>query len=255
MSWNCGIEGETANPDVEALRKRQVKNFAAILLLSQGVPMFVAGDEVRRTQKGNNNAYCQDNEISWFDWTLLEKNYDIFRFFKQMIAFRKSHPTLQRSRFFTGQINQRGLPDISWHGCRLHSPGWYDPSSRVLAFTLGSFSEQENSVYDADLHIILNMEWEDLDFEIPALAERKWYKVIDTSLPSPLDIVEPGAETLISGNICHVTNHSVVVLISISIPSIELGKDIGSHQLPRGEVYTPHPNEPSGNALMQKQKS
>jgi glycogen operon protein len=218
LSWNCGVEGETDNPDVEALRVRQIKNFAAILMLSQGVPMFVSGDEVRRTQKGNNNAYCQDNEISWFDWRLTEKNHDMFRFFKQMITFRKSHSILKRDRFFTGQANQRGLPDISWHGCRLNSPGWYDPGSRVLAFTMGGFSEEENSLDDVDLHIMLNMEWEDLDFDIPPLAERRWYRVVDTGQPSPLDIAdnmaELGEEAIVSGNVCRVTNRSIVVLIS-----------------------------------------
>jgi len=104
LSWNCSIEGPTDDPAIEALRNRQVKNFAALLLLSQGVPMFVAGDEFRRTQQGNNNAYCQDNEISWVDWTLLEKHQDVFRFFRTMIAFRKAHPVLHRRHFFTGAI-------------------------------------------------------------------------------------------------------------------------------------------------------
>jgi isoamylase len=199
------------------LRKRQIKNFAAILMLSQGVPMFVVGDEIRRTQKGNNNAYCQDNEINWFDWNLAEKNRDMFRFFKQMIAFRKSHPSLRRSRFFTGQVNQRRFLDMAWHGCRLNSPGWNDPSSRVLAFTLGGFSEGDSSE-DVDIHVMLNMEWEDLDFDVPPLAERKWYKVVDTFQSSPNDIAENIAElgeaAVVSENVCHVKNRSVVVLIS-----------------------------------------
>ncbi|AKB54703.1 hypothetical protein A9239_04790 [Methanosarcina sp. A14] len=96
MSWNCGVEGETEGPEVEILRERQIKNFAAILLLSIGVPMICMGDEVRRTQKGNNNAYCQNNETSWFDWNLVEKNRDIFRFWKLMIDFRKHHTTILR---------------------------------------------------------------------------------------------------------------------------------------------------------------
>ena len=139
MSWNCGAEGETDDPAVEALRSRQVRNFAAILLLAQGVPMVLAGDEVRRTQKGNNNAYCQDNEISWFDWRLLEKHGELFRFWKLMIDFRKRHPAIHRSRFFDGKVNDRGLPDVSWHGCQLLHPGWDDPNARALAFTLAGF--------------------------------------------------------------------------------------------------------------------
>lgn len=215
LSWNCGTEGETDDPGVEALRTRQIKNFAAILMLSQGVPMFVTGDEIRRTQKGNNNAYCQDNEINWFDWNLAEKNRDMFRFFTQMIAFRKSHPSLQRSRFFTGQANQRGLVDLSWHGCRLYNPGWNDPSSQVLAFTMGGFSEGDSlEDVDEDIHVMLNMDWKDLDFDVPPLAERKWYKVVDTFQSSPNDITDLREEAVISENNCHVKNRSVVVLIS-----------------------------------------
>ncbi|HEX9132901.1 MAG TPA: glycogen debranching protein GlgX [Ktedonobacteraceae bacterium] len=208
LSWNCGVEGETDDPDIEALRKRQIKNFAAILLLSQGVPMFVAGDEIRRTQKGNNNAYCQDNEISWFDWNLAKKNQEMFRFFKQMIALRKSHPLLQRSRFFTGQLNQHGLADISWHGCRLNSPGWYDPNSSVLGFTMGGFDG------DVDLHVMLNMDWQNLDFDIPSIEGRKWFRAVDTALPSPEDIAEAGQEIEICGNTYHVNGRSAVVLLS-----------------------------------------
>jgi len=217
LSWNCGFEGPTDDPEVEALRKRQVKNFAAILLLSQGVPMILGGDEIRRTQQGNNNAYCQDNEISWFDWKLAEKNRGIYRFFKQMITLRKSLPTLRRDHFFSGEINERGLADISWHGCRLYSPGWEDPSSTVLAFTIGGFPQQ-NSVEDRDIHVMLNMDWHDLDFDVPPLSNREWYKIVDTAQDSPLDIAEnllqPDNEGRITESTCHVKNRSVVVLIS-----------------------------------------
>jgi glycogen operon protein len=210
LSWNCGVEGETDNPHIDALRRRQIKNFAAILLLSQGVPMFVAGDEIRRTQQGNNNAYCQDNEISWLDWNLAEKNAEIFRFFKLMIHFRKCycHSGLRRRQFFTGEVNERGLADISWHGCQLFSPGWHDAHARVLSFTLAGFNDA------ADIHVMLNMHWESLNFEIPAIEGRQWYKVIDTAQPSPLDIVAQGKETVISGHVYPVEHRSVVALIS-----------------------------------------
>lgn len=172
--------------------------------------MFVAGDEVRRTQKGNNNAYCQDNEISWFDWNLVEKNSDIFRFFKLIIDFRKCycHSALRRNRFFNGEVNEHGLADISWHGSKLFSPGWHDPDARVLAYTMGGFEGE------ADIHVMFNMYWEALDFEIPPIEGRKWYKVVDTSEPSPADIVEQGKEIMVSGNVCVVQDRSVVVLIS-----------------------------------------
>ncbi|HZR38603.1 MAG TPA: glycogen debranching protein GlgX [Ktedonobacteraceae bacterium] len=218
LSWNCGIEGETDNAGIEALRERQIKNFATILMIAQGVPMFVAGDEVRRTQKGNNNPYCQDNELSWFDWTLVNKNHDLLRFFRGIIALRKHHRNLQRNHFFTGQMNSRNLLDISWHGCRLNSPGWFDPDSHVLAFTLGGFAEEKDGPEGADIHVMLNMDAQDLDFDIPPLAGRRWYRVVDTALPSPQgvadDVVEPGVEAVITGSTYHVTNHSAVVLVS-----------------------------------------
>ena len=208
-SWNCGVEGDTGDPAMEALRQRQIKNFAAILMLSQGVPMIVAGDEVRRTQRGNNNAYCQDNEISWFDWNLVQRNHDIFRFFKEMIAFRGRHPIVHRPRYFTAEANERGLLDIAWHGCKLNSPGWSDPSSSVLAFTMGGFDD------DADLHVMLNMSGQDLDFEVPPVSGRTWWRAVDTSLPSPQDIAQPGDEIEIKPDDSYRVNaRSVVVLIS-----------------------------------------
>src|SRR5215470_14355716 len=142
LSWNCGVEGPTADPDIERLRQRQVKNFLAITLISVGVPMLLMGDEVRRTQGGNNNAYCQDNEISWFDWRLTEKHRALLRFWKLLIAARADFHAGRAGRpgrFFEGELNERGLPDIAWHGTQLHKPGWNDPNARCLAFTLGGF--------------------------------------------------------------------------------------------------------------------
>jgi isoamylase len=208
FSWNCGVEGETDDPEIQTLRKKQIKNFAAILLLSQGIPMILGGDEIGRTQKGNNNAYCQDNEISWFNWALVEKNADIFRFFTMMIAFRKRYGGLCRRGFFNGEINERGLADISWHGCKLFSPGWDDPKAQALAYTLGGFDKE------ADIHVMLNMYWKSLEFEIPQIEGRNWYKVIDTSEASPKDILEPCQEVVISGKNYVVKDRSVVVLVS-----------------------------------------
>jgi isoamylase len=208
LSWNCGIEGETNDAAIGALRERQIKNCVAILMLSQGVPMILAGDEIKRTQQGNNNAYCQDNEVAWFDWTLVEKNMGLFRFFKQMIAFRKNHPNLRRERFLADGPNEHGVREIDWHGRQLSTPDWYDPNCRILAFTIWGLS------HDDDLHVMLNMEQMALDFEIPSLQEKRWLKVIDTALPSPMDFVEPGREMVIPGGICHVSERSVVVLIS-----------------------------------------
>jgi glycogen operon protein len=208
LSWNCGVEGESNDPAVEALRNRQVRNFAAILLLSRGISMLVAGDEVRRTQNGNNNAYCQDNETSWFDWTLVERNHDLFRFWKRMIEFRKRHPALRRGQFFTGTMNERGLMDIAWHGTKLNSPGWLDPGGRALAVTLAGFKG------DGDLHIMLNMYWESLDFELPSIQRRIWLKAVDTAQPPPFDIADFGAELPVAGNLYQVNWRSVVVLVN-----------------------------------------
>jgi len=208
LSWNCGIEGETGDAAVEALRERQIKNFATILLLSRGVPMILAGDEIRRTQMGNNNAYCQDNEISWLDWTFLEKHAGLFRFWKRMIEFRKKHSTLRNRYFFNGAVNESGIPDVSWHGTTLNSPGWSDPDARALALTLGGFKGESN------IHVMMNMYWEALDFEVPLLPDRGWVKAIDTAAISPHDIADAGTEPPFNSHICSVGGRSIVVLVS-----------------------------------------
>jgi glycogen operon protein len=218
QSWNHGAEGASDDPSIEALRSRQVRNFLAILLLSQGVPMLLMGDEARKTQGGNNNAYCQDNETSWLDWSLVDRHADLVRFTSQLIAFRRRHPNLRRSSWFTGRRNARGLADISWHGCRLFSPGWNDPSSRVLAYTLGGFpgsGADDHQAHDVDIHVVLNLEWQDLDFDLPVLPGRRWLRVIDTAAGPPGDIAGPGdvgvPET---GPTVRVRDRSVVVLTS-----------------------------------------
>jgi len=170
--------------------------------------MILGGDEVRRSQKGNNNAYCQDNEISWFDWSLPAKNQNMYRFWRRMIEFRKSHASLRRRYFFSGATNERGLGDVSWHGCKLNRPGWSDPQARALGMTLGGFNGEE------DIHIMLNMHSGTLDFEVPLLTGRRWFKAIDTAEPSPHDIVEPGDETEFAGDLCSVRGRSIVALIS-----------------------------------------
>jgi glycogen operon protein len=180
-------------------------------MMSRGVPMFVAGDEVRRTQKGNNNPYCQDNDISWFDWSLVEKNKGLFRFWKMSIAARAQFPHFQTGRigrFFQGEINERGLPDISWHGTQLNRAGWDDPNARCLAYTIGGFDGAP------DLHAMLNMYWDAQDFEVPAVPGRHWYLIGDTSKPSPDDVLEPARQIRIDANHVRVEARSIVVLLS-----------------------------------------
>jgi glycogen operon protein len=208
LTWNCGAEGDTSDPGVEALRNRQAKNAFTILMLSRGVPMFVAGDEIRRTQRGNNNAYCQNNEISWIDWSLLNAHADLLRFCTHMIAFRKSLAAVHRPRFFTGTVNARGLRDVAWHGTTLNNPGWNDSESRALAFTLAGFNE------DPDLHVMMNMYWDALDFQLPDLPGRQWQKVVDTSAASPGDIADPGTEQPVGSSAVRVMGRSIIALIS-----------------------------------------
>jgi glycogen operon protein len=209
LSWNCGVEGETDDAAVNALRHRQVKNFAAVLFLSQGVPMFVAGDEVGRTQHGNNNAYCQDNDLSWFDWTLLERNADLFRFFKRMIGLRRRHTSLRRRAFLTGGLNRRGLQDVRWHGLELDQPEWHDPGSRVLAFTIAG-----DEPLEPDLHVMMNMDDADHDFAVPVDGDRRWILFADTAKASPEDIAEPGEAWPFEGERCTVEGRSIVILES-----------------------------------------
>jgi len=198
-SWNCGWEGdEGVPPEVMKLRKQQVKNFCCLLLLSNGTPMFRAGDEFMRTQGGNNNPYNQDNETGWIDWDRLDANPDMFRFFKRMIAFRKAHPSLARSRFWR--------EDVRWYGVGQDTDLADD--SRSLAFALHGASQQ-----DDDLYVMINAYWEDLIFEIQEGAANAWRRVVDTSLDSPSDFLEPGNESPLPSMEYRVPARAVVVLI------------------------------------------
>ena len=208
LSWNCGAEGETSDAGIEKLREQQIRNVATILMLSRGVPMFVGGDEMRNTQRGNNNAYCQDNEIGWFDWSLPDKHADLVRFWRRIIEFRKKHPALRQNAFYTGELNERGLKDVTWHGTKLNSPGWGDSQARALGFTLAGCDD------DPDIHVMMNMYWEPLDMEVPVIAGRQWARTVDTSLPSPSDIADPGKEVLFTAQSYRVSPRSIVVLVN-----------------------------------------
>jgi len=196
-SWNCGHEGDEGAPaEVLALRRKQAKNFLCLLMLSNGIPMFRAGDEFLNTQFGNNNPYNQDNEISWLDWSQLETNRDIFLFFKGMIAFRKSHPSLCRSRFWRG--------DISWYG--IGPTVDMSSDSRSLAFCLHGASQN-----DVDIYVMINAFWEALQFEIQEGEPQEWLRIVDTNLPSPHDFLESGVP--LHQSIYQVAGRSVVVLL------------------------------------------
>ena len=206
LSWNCGVEGPTEDPAVEALRNRQVKNFFALELLSAGAPMLLMGDEVRRTQKGNNNAFCQDSEISWFDWSLLQRHGDIHRFVKALNRFRQRRDVV--AEMTAPSLNQllRRAP-IEWHGVALNHPDWSD-HSHSIAFTLRSWRAR------ILLHGMLNAYWEPLTFELPPVsAEQGWRRWIDTALEAPDDICPWESAPVVRQPTYEVQPRSVVLLV------------------------------------------
>ncbi len=206
-SWNCGAEGTTDDPAVNALRLKQVKNFMAVLMLSQGVPMILAGDEVLRSQQGNNNGYCQNNALSWFDWNLVEKNQEMLCFTKGMIQLRKRHPCLMQRQYLTGAVTDvSNLQDIAWHGLQLNEPQWADLSSRVLACTLSRVDPEEE-----DLYIIFNMSEDNLSMELPELKKRAWHLAVDSARSISRDVIEPDQQQVIRENTIQVCSRSIVV--------------------------------------------
>jgi isoamylase len=208
-SWNCGVEGPTDDPAIQKLRNKQVKNFLTATLLAQGVPMVLMGDEVRRTQRGNNNAYCQDDETSWFDWGLLEKHADVHRFLKLLIARRLMRDTAaeqERKNLdqFLFEANK------TWHGVKVGQADW-SPSSHSLA--LSAELPKEKLMF----YIAFNSYWEDLEFELPLLEQgtsSPWRRWIDTSLDSPDDIVEWSTAHPVEGSAYLLASRSVVVLFA-----------------------------------------
>jgi glycogen operon protein len=208
LSWNCGAEGETSDPSVLALRLRQARNHLAVLMLSRGVPMLLAGDEVLRSQGGNNNAYCQDNATSWLDWTLTDTRSDMLRFVRELIALRRRHPCLTANCFFTGApVPGRGLPDIAWHGTHLDAPPWHEADARLLRFTIAGLDHAEE-----DLHAILNMTDRSADLALPDIPSRRWHLVVDTSAPPPGDIVARDQQRPLSGASFGAGARSVAIL-------------------------------------------
>ena len=183
LSWNCGIEGPTADSAINELRARERKNFTAILLFSHGVPMILAGDEMGRTQQGNNNAYCQDNDISWINWELTKENAGLLRFFQLMIAFRKRCPMLRRDTF--AMDGDTGF-HVTWHGAKRMSADW-GPESRSVAM---QWTQTHKDGTRDDLHFIAHAHWEDASFELPEIGPRQWFRLVDTALDSPLDIAD-----------------------------------------------------------------
>ncbi len=204
-SWNCGAEGDTEDPAVNALRRRQMKNLLTLLFAARGTPMLLGGDEIGRTQGGNNNAYCQDNTTSWYDWTLQAENAGLLRFVQELIAFRKRHPTLTTPRRMNGRSHMEAFhEDVVYHGIHLGDPDW-SHESRSLALQF------RGAAGDGDVYVIANAYWEPLTFALP--ADKVWKRIIDTSQETPFDIVLKDAAEVLEKPSCTAGPRSVVVLV------------------------------------------
>jgi glycogen operon protein len=213
FSWNCGAEGPTSDSGIEALRIRQIKNLFAVQMLAAGMPMLLMGDEVRRTQQGNNNAYCQDNDTSWFDWRLLERHAGIHRFVKTLNAFRQRRDVLAAGALTLSELLDRAR--IEWHGVELNRPDWSE-HSHSLAFTLRSLASRFL------LHGILNAYWESLTFElppVPAGSAEAWRRCIDTALESPDDI-QPWRSASVVREAAYRAQPRSVVLLARALPGV-----------------------------------
>jgi isoamylase len=206
-SWNCGVEGPSNDPVIEKLRNQQIKNMLAIVLLSTGTPMIMMGDEVRRTQRGNNNAYCQDNALSWLDWSSLEKHADLLRFVNHLVRFRANFERSRETETFSlaDLLRQR---QIQWHGVKPLQPDWSE-NSHSLAFSRMGFQGCEQHL------ILLNAYWEALEFELPSplTGSAGWLRFVDTSFDSPFDVNEPTRAPLIESPRYTARPRSAVVLI------------------------------------------
>lgn len=208
LSWNCGIEGPADDKEVEDLRKRQIKNFLTLNVLSIGTPMLLMGDEVRRSQNGNNNAFCQNNELSWFDWTALDRHADILRFARELIALRANRD-LPRKRANIKLTELLREAHIEWHGVKLHQPDW-GHQSHSLAATVPLLG------YPRLMHLMLNAYWEPLEFELPAATSDRgrWRRCVDTFQPSPDDIRDFATARFADGPNCRVEPRSIVILFA-----------------------------------------
>jgi glycogen operon protein len=210
FSWNCGEEGEADNAEIEALRLQQIKNLLTILFVSQGTPMMLMGDEVRRTQNGNNNGYCQDNELSWFDWSQVDEQFDLWCFLRRLIDFTQDLAIFHQETRLEVTYSSRH-PHISWHGVNLGKPDW-SYESRSLAFSLRHPQANEY------LHVILSAYWETLEFELPLLGQgERWHRVVNTALSLSEAFCKLGVASPYEGETYRVEPRSCVVLIAKAI--------------------------------------
>src|SRR5664279_5076184 len=209
LSWNCGIEGPSSQPDIQELRIRQVKNFATLLFMSHGVPMLLYGDEVGRSQDGNKNAYCHDG-LSWMDWKLVRDNERLLEFFQRLIAFRRAHKCLRRGSF--EPVPDEALIRMDWHGTTLGEPDWsWDSHSLAL-----HLYEVGPEVIQDSIYLITHAQWFPSDFALPKVEGRIWKRFLDTSLAPPFDIAKPGQEGQLQQQGCYsVQPRSTIVLVGV----------------------------------------
>jgi glycogen operon protein len=209
FSWNCGEEGSVADPSIEKLRVRQIKNFLTILFVSQGTPMLLMGDEVMRTQAGNNNTYCQDNETSWFDWENTKKNAELLRFTQGLINFTKKHEIFSQECCWI-KAGKKQNRQVVWHGINLRQPDW-GHDSHSIAFTL------KHKESGQKLYVILNSFWDALEFELPKLAQGEcWHRIVDTCLESPEDFSEPESALEVFAERYKAEARSSVILMAVN---------------------------------------
>ncbi|MEO0563460.1 MAG: alpha-amylase family glycosyl hydrolase, partial [Chloroflexota bacterium] len=214
-SWNCGAEGSTNDSSILALRHQLMMNAFTILMVSQGTPLLLMGDEMGRTKYGNNNTYCHDSDLTWLDWNLLDRNANLFRFVKRMIAFRHAHPILRSRHHFLGRDDVgSGYPDISWHGLNAWEPDW-GVATRTLAFMLDGAHAFDGTSTDDMIYVAMNVHWEPHQFELPRLTRgRRWHRFVDTGRYGKQVIEEVGAEPRMRNQRTYdLTERSVVVLV------------------------------------------
>jgi glycogen operon protein len=213
-SWNCGAEGETSDASIVRLRRQLVKNYFVCLLLSNGTPMLLGGDEMLRTQRGNNNAYCLDDETSWYDWALAEKNADVLEFVRRIIALSRRFGVLARRRFVFGRDRDgNAVPDIEWYGPDLARPRWNDPELRLLAYQLDG-AEAPSSIGPYRVFFVHNADHRPAHVALPPLDTWAWHRAVDTSLEPGSDVAPAGEEVPLSPQDHYIANgRSAVVLV------------------------------------------
>ncbi len=219
-SWNCGHEGyaelstlpQEKRDEIEALRKRQIKNFLTLLFLSQGTPMLLYGDEIRRTAEGDNNTVFQDNSLNWINWENTHRHAEILRFTQAIIAFRKRHQIVRRWRYLTDdQTETPTLRNITWHGVKPNQAD-FSGSSRFIAWVLEAFKTENRG--DVPIYVGSNAYWEPLEVTLPSVDGKRWYRVVDTSFPSGTDIVADEAADFLPVETYEIQPRSTIVLIA-----------------------------------------